>query len=331
MKRWCSIMSYDYLDLDVFLNTRTFYEAAGYRVTKNWLHPHCELLIILRGNPRDTLLNYAQRVHIYDYVKEHTVDWDKQLPNASSIHLISINPLSQEGEVAGLHHVHGYLPVINEIWRRPFKKNRSMIVHLANFKFHMKDDPYQKDLVRLLQDAKVHVYGGKWENAGILTRKMSYHEANSTLARSLACLGLMHPYQRGESLSGRMWQAPLNGCTVISEAGTNIINCPGVVEVSNFRWETIAACLRRLPLPQQLSGDATDFWEARTRRLAADLDLKLPASWPSGGVLKCRAGLILGHYRFVALELRSRLIGPRRIWRALHRRIEGATGVQFRR
>jgi hypothetical protein len=323
MKRWCSVMSYDYLDLDVFLNTRTFYEAAGYRVTKNWLHPQCDLLVILRGNPKETLLSYTRRVHIYDYVKELTVDWKEQLPNASSIHLISIKPPDRAD---ALHHIHGYVPVISQIWRRPFSGKRTMIVHIANFKFHMKDDLYQKELVSLLQNSKVRVYGGKWENVNVLTRKMSYREANATLARSLVCIGLMHPYQRGESLSGRMWQGPLNGCAVISEYGTNILGCPGVMEVANFQWDTIIECLRTIGTPEQLSRQATEFWETRTRRLAADLGETLPALWPTAGLLRCRAGLLLGHSLFVIGEIRSRLVGPRRFWVGLRRRVQAVTG-----
>ena len=31
----CNILSYDYLDIDVFWNVKLFYQAAGYQVEKN--------------------------------------------------------------------------------------------------------------------------------------------------------------------------------------------------------------------------------------------------------------------------------------------------------
>jgi hypothetical protein len=323
MARWCSVMAYDYLDFDVFLNVRTFYAAAGYKVSRNWLHPKSELVVILRGNPQHTLLAYRNRVHIYDYVKELAIDWKQELPQASSIQLISIQPPEQ---VTDLPYIHGYLPVVSEIWQRPIKGKRNSLVHIANFKFHMKDDPYQQELVRLLDAGKVQAYGGKWENVNIKTKKLSYHEANATLARSLVCIGLMHPYQRGVSLSGRMWQAPLNGCAVISEQGTNILGCPGVIEVGNFKWSSIQELLGKKATPEALAREARQFWEAATRRLAADLGEVIPSSWPLAGLLRCRLELLLGHGWSVIGELRSRLIGPRRFWLGLRRRLQRISG-----
>jgi hypothetical protein len=66
----CNILSYDYLDIDVFWNIKLFYKAAGYRIDKNGQSSQYDLLVMLRGDPGNTLNSYTGTVHIYDYVKE---------------------------------------------------------------------------------------------------------------------------------------------------------------------------------------------------------------------------------------------------------------------
>ena len=199
-------------------NVRLFYLAAGFALVRDGEDPDLDLLVILRGDPGQAHREHRGIVHVYDYVKELQVDWPACFPRAREIRLVSLfqpDPLPD-----GVRWVPGYLPVIPEFWQRhPFRKKARRPLHIANFK-PMGDDPYQRDLARLARHGLVRVYGARWDRLGLATHGLSYLEANRRLADAWCCYGLMYPYQRGATLSGRMWQAPLHGCQVISEQGT---------------------------------------------------------------------------------------------------------------
>ena len=108
MNQICSIMSYDYLDFDVALNTSVFYRSAGWRIREGHVTRKTRLLVILRGDPADSLRHYEGVVHIFDYEKGLSVDWRARLPKAKSISLIS---LTKPEKTEGINYVYGYLPV----------------------------------------------------------------------------------------------------------------------------------------------------------------------------------------------------------------------------
>lgn len=300
----CSVMSYDYLDLDVWLNIRCFYRAAGYRVTTNRLGEAADLLVILRGHPCEEARRHRGPVHVYDYVKELKIDWREALPAASQITVISIEPPSFP---AGVTWVCGYLPVVPSLWQQRLAAKSVRPVHISNFK-PMGEDPYQKELLELVRSGVVRVFGGRWERVGMRTRSLSHWQANRRLAASSHCYGLMYPYQRGHTLSGRMWQAPINGCFVISEAGTNILRCPGIIEVEHFDGLSSPfgispdSCLR-------LALQARTFWSEATASLADDLGLVLAGEGTGSGLALQRLPLITAHLAFLQGQAAAALAG----------------------
>lgn len=266
----CSILSFDYQDFDVYLNTRLFYRLAGYRVDELFSYPSLDLLVILRGIPPCVTPEFRGVLHVYDYVRELSIDYSLFFPNASEIIHISLSSPSHLR--SSDRFVYGYLPVLPAIWTRsrPSRTVDSTPVHIANYK-PMNEDSYQKQLIQLIQNRCINVYGAMWDRANISAKQLSYLSANSLLSKSSICFGLMYPYQRGKSLSGRMWQAPIQGCLVISEAHTNIFGCPGIIEVPQFS--------SNLPLinptPLSLSHQASKFWFNKTMILADELKLSL--------------------------------------------------------
>ena len=290
--RSCAVVSTDYLDKDVYLNVELFYSLAGYRVfvwspasATDYRSP--DLLVMLRGDPGFAWVDYSGPVHLYDYVKELDIDWSDRFPRASRLERISL----AGGDVTG------YLPVFPEIWRRRFSRKNSRPVHLSNYK-PMPADAFQKDLVSLIQQGRVRVYGGRWDRIGVPSRSVSYWQANRLIAASSCCFGLMYPYQRGRSLSGRMWQAPINGCFVISESGTNPHALPGLIEVESFgpqeanRHFSLEECHR-------LSEQASAFWRNQTAELARQLDLPLPKELPVAMIQAQRRTLVRWHLEFL--------------------------------
>jgi len=143
-------------------------------------------------------------------------------------------------------------------------------MHISHFK-PMAQDKYQQELLKLIKSGIVRVYGKKWDKVGIKAKPLSYWQVNKMFAASSTCYGLMYPYQRGKTLSGRMWQAPLHGCFVISEAGTNIAGCPGVIEVSSFSAGNFTALDYSIEQCRSLAIDAARHWRTATQKLAEEL------------------------------------------------------------
>lgn len=291
-RRLCCILSLDYFDLDVFLNVYVFYRLAGFRISRSSSLMEASLLVVLRGIPQQVTPYYQGDVHIYDYVKESQVDYRHFYPHARSITYISLSePIDNP---FGDQHVYGFLPVFPTIWTRAqTSKTITKPVHISNFK-PMKLDFYQQQLLSLIHARRVTVYGSKWSSVNVSARPLSYLHANQLLASSCFCFGLMYPYQRGTSLSGRMWQAPIHGCLVISELGTNIFNCPGVLESSNYEFDHSS-----LPsTPSLLASEAQLFWRKKTQQLADDLSLTLYPNYIPSSIIIAHLLLIRQHIVF---------------------------------
>lgn len=295
MKKTCSVMTCEYTDLDVYLNVKLFYGSAGYRVVKDKRPRDTALLVILRGSREISDPEYAGIVHAYDYVREYKIDWKARFPKASAIFVVS--PTRPECP-DGVTYVQGYLPVIPELWQGPLRRKDDLPVHISHCK-PAGDDKYQQDLLKLIKSGLVRVYGGKWDKAGVKTKPLSYWQVNRMFAASSACYGLMYPYQRGKTLSGRMWQAPLNGCFVISEAGTNISHCPGVIEMSGFSADNLATVDRSIDACRTLAADAAQYWKVATQKLAGELGLNAGAEAPSYRYFLCKGDIFLNHILFI--------------------------------
>jgi hypothetical protein len=185
--------------------------------------------------------------------------------------------------------------VIPSLWRfsLPFSAKKSQPVHISNFK-PLTKDLFQEQLISLVRQKKIKVYGLKWDRVQINAKPLSYLSANLKLATFFVCYGLMYPYQRGNSLSGRMWQAPIQGCLVISEEGTNIFGCPGIIEVSSYINASIKANINR----NSISSLASKFWWEKTLALAEDLNLSFNLSQMNEEVILARISLVKQHINF---------------------------------
>ena len=273
-KKNCCFLSFDYVDFDVFLNARIFYRLAGYSFLSVENLSLCNLIVIFRGIPDRIYNEYTGPIHFYDYVCEHSINLAESFPNASSITVISIE--IPECDSSSVNSVYGYLPVFPSLWQFSIPLLRRTLgpLHISNYK-PLADDPYQRQLITLINAGIIRVYGAKWDRIQVTARPLSYLSANFKLASASLCYGLMYPYQRGKSLSGRMWQAPIQGCIVVSEKNTNIFSCPGVFEVNSYEefFSLDGIC------PTELASEAALFWIKKTKCLAVDLNLVL--NWNS--------------------------------------------------
>jgi hypothetical protein len=293
-KKNCCFLSFDYVDFDVFLNARIFYHLAGYSILSVEKSSLCDLLVIFRGIPPRIYMEYTGSIHFYDYVREHSINLSEYFPNACSITIISIDVSDHDSP--SVNSVHGYLPVFPGLWQLsiPHSRRTSRPLHISNYK-PLADDPYQQQLITLIKAGIIHVYGAKWDRIQVKARPLSYLSANLKLASASLCFGLMYPYQRGKSLSGRMWQAPLQGCIVISENNTNPFSCPGVYEVSSYEESFSLECMS----PSELASEAAHFWTTKTQCLAVDLNLSLNWNALPQEVAYARALMLRQHCDFL--------------------------------
>lgn len=296
MRRLCCILSFDYFDFDVFLNVFVFYRVAGFRISRSSCLRDCSLLVVLRGIPQQVTPDFHGDVHVYDYVKEYQVDYRDFYPQARSITYISLSEPTIRS--SGDHYVYGFLPVFPSIWTRD-QPSKTVVkpVHISNFK-PLDSDFYQQQLLSLIHANRVTVYGSKWLSVCVSARPISYLKANHLLASSSFCFGLMYPYQRGTSLSGRMWQAPIHGCLVISELGTNIFNCPGVLESSTYELDHFSIPSN----PSKLAFEARFFWHKKTLQLADDLALTFYPEYFSTSIMLSHLLLIRHHIVFLTQQ-----------------------------
>lgn len=292
-KKRCCFLSFDYSDFDVLLNASTFYRLAGYLIIPPLRLPECDLLVVFRGIPPRVYTEYTGLIHFYDYVCEHEINIREYFPNASCISVVSIS--RQHNRITKSFFIYGYLPVIPSIWQfsLPFLRRSSPPLHVSNYK-PLVNDLFQQQLISLVKAGKVRVFGSKWDRIQVRARPLSYLSANIILSTSSICYGLMYPYQRGKSLSGRMWQAPIQGCVVLSEKGSNPFRCPGVFAVENFA---------DLPLihsynPDELAQAASEFWLMKTKSLANDLDLFLDWKRLPFEVSRARFLMLKQHFEF---------------------------------
>lgn len=293
-KKHCCFFFFDYVDFDVYLNARIFYRLAGYTISSPEQWRQSDLLIVFRGIPTRIYSEYQGPIHFYDYVREHAIDLSAFFPHASSIIVVSIEKSTVNS--SNLVSVYGYLPVIPALWQfsLPFCRKSPLPIHISNYK-PLVADSYQQQLISLIKAGKIDLFGGKWDRIHVTARPLSFLAANLKLSSALICFGLMYPYQRGKSLSGRMWQAPLQGCLVISEKHTNLFSCPGVIEVESFHRLPSLDCMP----PAELAKQAAQFWFGKTMILARDLNLDLNWQALSWEVASARILLLGQHCEFL--------------------------------
>lgn len=286
MKKICRIDSYDWADSDVIINASFFYEACGYQIKKGYAgillyevrgyrvkkfydSSKLDILVVLRGRPAGVDKNVKCPVHVYEYTKnreDEGTDWRYFFPAAQEIVVISLSqPLCRGWG----RWVKAYIPVIPDFWQTGNCSKQETPVHIANYK-PMAGDAYQAQIIYLIKAGKIQVYGNNWHKAGIKAKSLSYWDAGKKMAHACSVIGLMYPFQRGKTISGRMWQAPLNGTLVFTEPKTDIYSCPGLVEA-----EDLEKALVDKPniQPAELAEAARKFWLEQNAYLAQSLGL----------------------------------------------------------
>jgi hypothetical protein len=117
----------------------------------------------------------------------------------------------------------------------------------------------------LIPWAHVHLRLSQYHRLGLNIANVTYHgkaglfHVSAIYAKSNFAFGLMYPLQRNVTFSGRFWQAPLNGCYILSEPGLYTQLIPGVIEtdysISDITEKTKLSFDR-----EALQKESQEFW-----------------------------------------------------------------------
>ena len=112
-------------------------------------------------------------------------------------------------------------PVETSLWIAKKTRIKYDFVHIGNYKNIEDDDNVRKSFLDCMLQLKVDVWGLGWINneKGKYHGKVGLFKVSDIYSSSKYALGLMYPFQRNVTFSGRFWHAPLNGCYLFTEPG----------------------------------------------------------------------------------------------------------------
>jgi hypothetical protein len=286
-KRQCVVVGFDGFDPDVLANLLLFYGACGFEVGISRAPVDCDLLVVQRGRYNNAVFDvHAGECHIYDYAAMGSSDFHLAFPNVSTCVVIASGPRAS-GNTIPQHLVQSFHPVIPALWTADTveRSGRSYdFVHIGHRKPNEASDGSLEQMDVVARSGRCHFWGLGWKDivapgSSTAHGHASLHDCQRIYRRAKFAFGVMYPFQRQKTISGRMWQAPLNGCMVFSEATIPGVSLPGVQVCHDY----LHATMHPHPLldPLALVSEAVDYWSGVTGRLASNLGLnyKPPGRW----------------------------------------------------
>jgi hypothetical protein len=272
MKPLALIYGHDGFDPDINLNLRHFYGDLGFRVRTSRQLIDCQLLVITRTPNSDLDLSAYSQVHVYDYVCMNNDEFMKSIQHHPGVRVFSPSQARMNTTLQVSPNLEGKIlemlpPVSTSIWtNKPKFESKFKVVHIGNFKSSLEDvsDKFSSDFLKSLNENSVDVWGERW--TGHVPRERIHGRASllsvpSIYRSATLAIGIMYPYQRNLTISGRLWMAPLNGTRLLSEPNSQIREIPGVVE-SDFSAESIRNGLEiGYQSRIELAIEARKFWD----------------------------------------------------------------------
>jgi hypothetical protein len=276
----CLIFGHDGgLDLDITLNLVSFYKKLGFKTIYSTKLYNADLLVVLRAIDKSIDLStyYYQMIHVFDYV-----GWDYDRFLASIDHQITYIFCTAEKKRQSIiekcrfpenHIFVVFPPVETSLWIAKEQNRKYDFVHIGNHKFSVStdSDPVKAKFDKILQTLNVDVWGRRWND--IVKKELCHGEIElfnvpKIYAQSKIALGLMYPFQRDVTYSGRFWLAPLNGCFLISEQGLYTREIPGIIE-SNYTFLDIKNKINAELDKTELKEVAKKYWDKQYEKTLA--------------------------------------------------------------
>ncbi len=264
----CLIFGHNGLDLDVTINIRSLYKNIGFNVFFSDKLFNADVLVILR--PIDKEINFTQfnfsLIHVYDYVGNNFDNLIVCLPKNKTFIFCTTSETKKRlidfFNFPSSKIFVAFVPVDVKIWAKKIKPLKYDLVHIGNFKKNILNDDLTNKFYDLVKSFKVHIWGAGWMPKTELSHgKTSVFKVSKIYSSSRFALGLMYPFQRNCTYSGRFWHAPLNGCLVFSEPGYFTRLVPGVYELNYFSSE-LPALINSMKINRfNLQSEAIVFWQ----------------------------------------------------------------------
>lgn len=233
----CLIYGHDGLDLDVTYNLTSFYKGLGFNVFFSRKLHNADLLVVLRALDLEIDISafHYSLVHIYDYT-----GWDYDAFIRTIDHRITFIFCTSETKKTRISEKLNFpqnqifiaLPPVDiTLWSKKLKDVKYNLVHIGNSKEFTDTDIIKVQFNEAIGYFKPHVWGSGWRVSNELYHgKAGLFQVSSIYSKSKFALGLMYPFQREVTFSGRFWHAPLNGCFLLSEPGLFTQKIPGIIE-----------------------------------------------------------------------------------------------------
>ena len=271
----CLIYGHNGLDLDVALNIRSFYKKLGFSAFFSDKLLDADLLVVLRAVDKAIDINPFSfaLVHVYDYG-----GWDYdafvRTINQKITYIFCTSEIKRNRLIELLHfpkeQVFVALPPVEiKLWSKKIEEVKYNIVHIGNFKPISEKDAIKERFNETIKHFKTHVWGLGWQlEKGLYHGKTGVFSVSGIYANSKFALGLMYPFQRDVTFSGRFWHAPLNGCSVFSEPGLYSTKIPGVIE-TDYSIEDIDKKIAKNIDRIALQNKAKEFWLNQNKKTLA--------------------------------------------------------------
>jgi hypothetical protein len=279
----CLIYGHDGFDLDVLYNLRALYRDLGFTVSFSNQLRKADLLVVQRCPNAALDVSGYETVHVYDYVGNDISLFLESLVDAIGVSVFSSSSARVDEHLLNTPGLAGMIfdvlpPVSSEIWAVPLADVQYPIVHIGNYKpvYSTGEDAYSRGLMRAVNTRATHVWGAGWTAPGAtLHGKLNVFKVSGTYARAQVALGMMYPFQRETTFSGRFWQAPLNGCLLLSEPSLYSKSFPGVLQ-TDYSNEDISGQTAIRHDRQELQVAAKLFWDEKYEDTRAAVIRRLP-------------------------------------------------------
>jgi hypothetical protein len=204
-------------------------------------------------------------VHIYDYAGW---DYDSFLLNTDYNKTFIFctsekrkSRLTEKNNFPGDHIFVAFPPVDTALWSSRLKEVKYKFVHVGNFNPITGSDDIKVRFDNAIRYFKVGIWGSGWGAKNELHHgKAALFRVSSIYAKSEFALGLMYPFQREVTFSGRFWHAPLNGCYLLSEPGLYSGKIPGIIE-TDYSIEDISRKTAGSFNRKEMQVEALAYWE----------------------------------------------------------------------
>jgi hypothetical protein len=255
--------------MDVTYNLRSFYSKLGFRVFFSRSLHDADLLVVTR--PLDKVVNTRgfrfSLVHVFDYTGwsfdrfVHSFDY-------SITYIFCTSDAGRERLVnkLGFPGDHAFIalpPVDVSLWCRRLRRIKYKLVHIGNFKHLTSPDEYQERFIKAIRQMNINLWGLGWKDFGnrLYNGRVGLFGVSRVYSESEYSLGLMYPFQRDVTYSGRFWHAPLNGCCLLSEPGYYTKLIPGIVE-TDYSAPDIKGKIQLITDREKIQQDSSRFWKA---------------------------------------------------------------------